>query len=123
MYARNFHGSPTWVPGVVTVMSGPVSMVIQMEDGQAVRRHTDHVKARSTTPEPQVSKKTTAVQQDEVVDFQTFRRRLQQDEEGPPMVDIPVPLADAVIQAVPEPIPNPAPLRRSTRDRRPPDRL
>ena len=26
------------------------------------------------------------------------------------MVDIPVPLADAVIQAVPEPIPNPVPL-------------
>ena len=79
VYARNFHGSPTWVPGVVTAMSGPVSMVIQLEDGQAVRRHTDHVKARSTTPEPQVSKKTTAVQQDEVVDFQTFRRRLQQE--------------------------------------------
>ena len=79
VYARNFHGSPTWVPGVVTAMSGPVSMVIQLEDGQAVRRHTDHVKARSTTPEPQVSKKTTAVQQDEVVDFQAFRRRLQQE--------------------------------------------
>ncbi|KAL5510826.1 hypothetical protein EMCRGX_G006432 [Ephydatia muelleri] len=80
VYARNFHGSPTWVPGVVTAMSGPVSMVIQLEDGQAVRRHTDHVKTRSTTPEPQVPKKTTAVQQDELksLTFQTFRRRLQQ---------------------------------------------
>ena len=56
VYARHFHGSPTWVPGVVTAMSGPVSMVIQLEDGQAVRHHTDHIKARSTTPEPQVPK-------------------------------------------------------------------
>ena len=118
VYARNFHGSPTWVPGVVTAMSGPVSMVIQLEDGQAVRRHTDHVKARSPTPELQVPKKTTAAQQDEVVDLPDIQEEAAtRDEEKPPMVD------DAVIQAVPEPIPNPVPLRRSTRDRRPPDRL
>ena len=124
VYARNFHGSPMWVPGVVTAMSGPVSMVIQLEDGQAVRRHTDHVKARSPTPEPQVPKKTTAAQQDEVVDLPDIQEEAAtRDEERPPMVDISVPLADAVIQAVPEPIPNPVPLRRSTRDRRPPDRL
>ncbi|KAL5505561.1 hypothetical protein EMCRGX_G007013 [Ephydatia muelleri] len=95
-----------------------------LEDGQAVRRHTDHVKARSTTPEPQVPKKTTAVQQDEVVDLPDIQEEAAtREEEGPPMVDIPVPLADAVIQAVPEPIPNLVPLRRSTRYRRPPDRL
>eukprot|EP00731_Ephydatia_muelleri_P017691 Em0010g789a len=124
VYARNFHGSPTWVPGVVTAMSGPVSMVIQLEDGQAVRRHTDHIKARSTTSEPQVPKTTTAVQQDDIVDLPDIQEEAAtRDEEGPPMVDIPVPLADAVIQAVPEPIPNPVPLRRSTRYRRPPDRL
>ncbi|KAL5469129.1 hypothetical protein EMCRGX_G030333 [Ephydatia muelleri] len=93
-------------------------------NGQAVRRHTDHVKARSTTPEPQVPKKTTAVQQDEVFDLPDIQEEAAtRDEEGSPMVDIPVPLADVVIQAVPEPIPNPVPLRRSTRDRRPPDRL
>ena len=104
VYARNFHGSPTWVPGVVTAMSGPVSMVIQLEDGQAVRRHTDHVKARSPTPEPQVPKKTTAAQQDEVVDLPDIQEEAAtRDEERPPMVDISVPLADAVIQAVPEP--------------------
>ncbi|KAL5481520.1 hypothetical protein EMCRGX_G021699 [Ephydatia muelleri] len=115
VYARNFHGSPTWVPGVVTAMSGPVSMVIQLEDGQAVRRHTDHIKARSTTSEPQVPKTTTAVQQDDIVDLPDIQEEAAtRDEEGPPMVDIPVPLADAVIQAVPEPIPNPVPLRRST---------
>eukprot|EP00731_Ephydatia_muelleri_P011471 Em0006g365a len=100
------------------------ALVIQLEDGQTVRRHTDHVKARSTTPEPQVPKKTTAVQQDEVVDLPDIQEEAAtREEEGPPMVNIPVPLADAVIQAVPEPIPNPVPLRRSTRDRRPPDRL
>eukprot|EP00731_Ephydatia_muelleri_P012399 Em0006g1293a len=115
VYARNFHGSPTWVPGVVTAMSGPVSMVIQLEDGQAMRRHTDHIKARSTTSEPQVPKTTTAVQQDDIVDLPDIQEEAAtRDEEGPPMVDIPVPLADAVIQAVPEPIPNPVPLRRST---------
>ena len=105
-------------------MSGPVSMVIQLEDGQAVRRHTDHIKAQSTTPELQVPKKTTAVQQDEVVDLPDIQEEAAtREEEGPPMVNIPVLLADAVIQAVPEPIPNPVPLRRSTRDQRPPDRL
>eukprot|EP00731_Ephydatia_muelleri_P015662 Em0009g86a len=92
VYARNFHGSPTWVPGVVTAMSGPVSMVIQLEDGQAVRRHTDHIKAQSTTPELQVPKKTTAVQQDEVVDLPDIQEEAAtREEEGPPMVNIPVP--------------------------------
>ena len=79
VYARNIHGSPTWVPGVVTAMSGPVSMVIQLEDGQAVHRHTDHVKARSTTPEPQVPKKTKQCSRMKSLTFQTFRRRLQQE--------------------------------------------
>ena len=104
-------------------MSGPVSMVIQLEDGQAVRRHTDHVKAWSTSPEPQVPKKTTAVQQDEVIDLPDIQEEAAtRDEERPPMVDIPVPLADAVIQAGPEPSANPVPLCRSTRSRHPPDR-
>eukprot|EP00731_Ephydatia_muelleri_P034338 Em0055g25a len=70
---------------------------------------------RSTTSEPQVPKTTTAVQQDDIVDLPDIQEEAAtRDEEGPPMVDIPVPLADAVIQAVPEPIPNPVPLRRST---------
>ena len=64
------------------------------------------------------------MQQDEVVDLPDIQEvAATKEEEGSPMVNIPVPLADAVIQAVPEPIPNPVPLRRSTRDRHPPDRL
>ena len=75
-------------------MSGLVSMVIQLEDGQAVCRHTDRIKARSTTPEPQVHKKTTAVQQDEVVDLPDIQEdAATREEEGPPMVNIPVSLA------------------------------
>eukprot|EP00731_Ephydatia_muelleri_P000822 Em0001g822a len=52
------------------------------------------IKARSTTPEPQVHKKTTAVQQDEVVDLPDIQEdAATREEEGPPMVNIPVSLA------------------------------
>ena len=45
--ARNFSGNgPKWISGKVVAMTGPVSMVIILRDGQQVRRHIDHVRAR-----------------------------------------------------------------------------
>ena len=40
MYARNFSGNGSkWISGKVVAMTGPVSMVIILSDGQQVRRH------------------------------------------------------------------------------------
>ena len=46
VYARNFSGNgPKWISWKVVAMTGPVSMVIILSDGQQVRRHIDHGKA------------------------------------------------------------------------------
>ena len=38
VYARNFSGNgPKWISGKVAAMTGPVSMVIILSDGQQVR--------------------------------------------------------------------------------------
>ena len=49
VYACNFSGNgPKWISGKVVAMTGPVSMVIVLSDGQQVRCHIDHVHARGS---------------------------------------------------------------------------
>ena len=46
VYVKNFGGGPTWLPGVVQDRTGPVSYRVQMEDGREIRRHVDHLRNR-----------------------------------------------------------------------------
>ena len=119
VYARNFSGNgPKWISGKVGAMTGPVSMVLILSDGQQVRRHIDHVRARGCEEVVPLTS------EDEV-----FPRGTLDTSE--------VVLAEPVPQALPEPVPD-APaepfvkpteapeqvvLRRSTHVHRPPDRL
>ena len=51
VYAKNLtSNTPKWIAGTVTKVTGPLSYVIQLEDGRIVRRHVDHVKKRATVP-------------------------------------------------------------------------
>ena len=47
-YAENFSATSDikWLPGKVTKITGPLSYVIELSDGNTVRRHVDHIKAR-----------------------------------------------------------------------------
>ena len=52
VYAKNLiSNTPKWIAGTVTKVTGPLSYVIQLEDGRIVRRHVDHVKKRTIIPE------------------------------------------------------------------------
>ena len=55
VYARNFQSSCVWSPGVVTEISGPLSTVIRLKEGQIVHHHIDHVKLRNSTSDQQES--------------------------------------------------------------------
>lgn len=39
-----------WPPGVVTRQLGPISYLVQLQNGDLVRRHLDHIRRRSATP-------------------------------------------------------------------------
>ena len=48
VYAENFSATSDikWLPGKVTKITGPLSYVIELSDGNTFRRHVDHIKAR-----------------------------------------------------------------------------
>ena len=49
VYAESFTGSgPRWVPGVILAVTGPLSYLIKLANGNTVRRHVDSVKERIT---------------------------------------------------------------------------
>ncbi|KAL3974523.1 interleukin 1 receptor-like 1 [Sarotherodon galilaeus] len=47
LHARGCVFKQTWLPGVIHHSSGPVSFVVELLDGRRVRRHKDHVRART----------------------------------------------------------------------------
>ena len=113
VYAQDISGNgPKWIPGRVVAMTGPVPMVIVLTDGRQVRHHIDHVRASGCAEVAPVTS------DDEDAVF--------------PMVtpDTPEPAPQALPESVPdapaEPTVTPTEavvLRRSTRQRHPPDRL
>ena len=46
VYIRSFGGSPDWIPGVVTGVT-KLALLVKLGNGKVVRRHVDHVRARS----------------------------------------------------------------------------
>ncbi|KAL5473647.1 hypothetical protein EMCRGX_G028155 [Ephydatia muelleri] len=46
VYALNHRGTPTWLPGTVSAVSGSRSLTIKFSDGRESRYHADHVRAR-----------------------------------------------------------------------------
>jgi len=62
----NFPGD-TWIQDVVEKPSGPLSYYIKLQDGRVVRRHIDHILARSPT-EP-VTEQETSLKNDDWTDL------------------------------------------------------
>ena len=50
VWTRNFRHGPPWLQGVVSDILGPVTYLIQMEDGVFWRRHIDHLREASEKP-------------------------------------------------------------------------
>ena len=50
VYASNFRRGPKWLPGILKESTGPTSFAVQLENGQLLRRHQDHLTQRSCIP-------------------------------------------------------------------------
>ena len=48
LYVLNHRGMPKWIPGKVTAVRGPLTLVVTLDDGTESRYHVDHVKERIT---------------------------------------------------------------------------
>ena len=138
---RNFQGSQKWLPGSVIQVRGPLTLDIQLEDGRIVRKHLDHVISRSKPQAPQctpVVTETTMEQnqanddiipitnpQDELVEpiseTSPNPSRSNDDEQQPSMSNNPTSIETPNDPEIANEEPPPT-LRRSNRQRRPPDR-
>ena len=103
---RNFQKGEKWLPGKVEKVLGPRSYLVKLNLGKTVRRHLDHIRARTEATEPQLT---------EVL--------------IPPMVPPSDPSPDPPIVEVPSipppqdpPEPTPPTVRRSIRQSKPPTR-
>ena len=93
MLIRNYSGSPSWIPGTVKTVLGPVSYQVELKDGRLWKRHLDQLlKDHSPHSDDSIN--------DSIVDFSLSEPAL------PPSATVENP-----------------PVRRSTRVRRPPDKL
>ena len=99
-------------------MTGSVSMIIILSDGQQVRHHIDHVRARGCEEVVPVTS------EDEVFTRGTLdTSEVVPAEPDPQALPEPVPDAPAEPTVKPTEAPEPVVLRRSIRVHRPPDRL
>ncbi|KAL5477033.1 hypothetical protein EMCRGX_G023772 [Ephydatia muelleri] len=48
VYVLNHRGMPKWIPGKVTAVRGPLTLIVTLDDGTESRYHVDHVKERIT---------------------------------------------------------------------------
>lgn len=46
VFVKNFGPGPQWISGRIIEISGPVSYVVQLDDGRQRRCHQDHLRAR-----------------------------------------------------------------------------
>ncbi len=47
VYVRDLPSGKNWLKGTISTQRGPISFVIELEDGRLVRRHIDHVRQRT----------------------------------------------------------------------------
>lgn len=98
VFARNFSSGILWLPGRVIAVNGPLSYLVELEGGQQIRRHVDHLRSRASIPD--------------------LPPAATDD-----MVDIPLPSTELEQVTPSEPVPAEGPpLRRSSRVVHPPDR-
>ena len=111
VYVKDFSTTPvSWIPGKVVKITGPLSYHVELISGRVVRRHVDAVRHREANyfRTPPQSKTASSVDDFLLPDIPLAHPAPRPDVVGPPP---------------PPPPPPPLPLRRSTRQRRPPIRL
>ena len=54
VFGKNFADGPTWLPGAIIAIHGPLTYDIQLEDGRVIRRHVDHIQSRTSSPRNEI---------------------------------------------------------------------
>ena len=44
---KNFGNGPTWLPGIVKEVRGPLSYIVTLYDGREVHKHVDQIRIRT----------------------------------------------------------------------------
>ena len=112
VYIENFTSrKPKWIPGTIVKVTGPLSYVIELQNGTTVRRHVDSIRKRESSNSEQDS---------------------DAEEQGFELIGVPVeptsaPEEPETQSQEPEDVPREEPdahprMRRSTRSRQPPER-
>ena len=57
VFLKDFSSPKSWKEGTVVHATGPVSALVELQDGRVVRRHQDHFRRiqKPTKPEPEIS--------------------------------------------------------------------
>ena len=55
VFVKNHQGTPTWLEGIVTKVTGPLSYKIKLSNGSIIRRHVDHIRIRHSPPQQDLS--------------------------------------------------------------------
>ena len=95
---RNYSGSPNWLTGTVKTVLGPVSYQVEFKDGRQCNRHLDQLLKDNSS---------------ESDDHQIDKEHTDKD-----IIEFPLVTTSSNSTTVEVP-----PVRHSSRDRRPPDRL
>ena len=105
VYAENFSGLPKWIPASIVKVTGPLSYELELSDSKEIkwRRHVDSIRGREQ--------------------HDSERKSCSPEISAPTQSDTPAYLLpNFTPDPPPPPPPPPPPLRRSTRNRQPPDR-
>ena len=55
VFVKTHQGTPVWIEGIVTEITGPLSYKIKLNDGSVIRRHVDHIRIRHSQGQPDCS--------------------------------------------------------------------
>ena len=124
VYVLNHRGMPKWIPGKVTAVRGPLTLIVTLDDGTESRYHVDHVKERITGGK----RDSGTFQQPELDPLPTIVTMADRQAELPQAPAPPI----AEVEPDPDPLEEEAPPvadleavpllpRRSTRPHRPPE--
>lgn len=101
VFAKNFASGQKWLLGTVVKLSGPRSYLIELLDNRTIRRHIDHVRARSADLPTELDEST-----------EDWVNEGPQTPPQPPAPNVEAPNTDGTVQ-----------VRRSTRPSQPPNRF
>ncbi len=124
VHVRNFGHGAIWLDGEIVGQTGPLSFMVQLHDGRVLRRHTDHLRTRTSQSNvPQENIGPDIITSDTVPDEIPSPSSDDEHTKQHAMQSTAEPIVSTTVSSPQVNIHTPVPLRRSTRIVKPPDVL